>query len=117
MDIQDKGIGTLIKMARKQKHLSARELGERLSPPVTHGAVYGWESGKNKPNADTVWQISEILEIDLRSFFPESEEELPCLDLKNPLKTDIEAFENFYSRMNETQRKAVLCVARAMVDC
>lgn len=116
MENKTSDFGELIKQARKTKRISARELGDKLSPPVTYGAIYAWESGKNKPNADVIWQISEILEIDIRSFFPGSDSsvEYRLVSLGEP--DGLDELSDNYRKMNDKQRKAVLAVASAMVE-
>ena len=110
-------VGELIRAARKKKGMSAEKLGELLEPPVTFGAVYGWEKGKAKPNADTLWQISEILEVDIRQFFAEPGEsrfywESVSLDDRD----DARELCDCYSKMSDEQKAAVLTVVKSMVD-
>lgn len=111
-------IGELIKSARRQKGMSARELGERLSPQVTYAAVYGWEAAKCMPNADTLLQISEILDVDVKSLLPGFfNETVFTVETKSEsARRDIAEFESCYARMSDSQRRAVLAVASAMVE-
>lgn len=116
MENKTSDFGELIRQARKTKRISARELGGRLSPPVTHGAIYAWESGKNKPNAEAIWQISEILEIDIRSFFPDSDSSVEYRFVALDEPDGLDELSDNYRKMNDKQRKAVLAVASAMVE-
>ena len=111
-------IGELIKQARRQKKMSARELGERLIPPVTFAAVYGWESGNRMPNADTLLQISKILEIDVKSLLLKDNEPASnyFVSSNDAVRRDMAEFESCYVRMSDSQRRAVLAVASAMVE-
>ena len=118
MNASGNEIGDLIKAARKKNRISARELGERLSPSVTFGAVYGWESGKTKPNADTLLQISKILDVDIKALLPgfEGNLEFAVETTSESARRDIAEFESCYVRMSDSQRRAVLAVASAMVE-
>lgn len=111
-------IGELIKSARKKKGMSARELGERLEPKVTFAAVYGWEGAKCMPNADTLLQISKILDVDIKALLPgfEGHLEFTVETTSESARRDIAEFESCYARMSDSQRRAVLAVASAMVE-
>lgn len=100
--------GDKIRDARKRKHMSAETLGEKLNPPVTYAAVYAWEKGKNEPSVTYLVQLCDILGTDFSDFvnIPQSEGHAERAELADYMK-----------RMNETQRTAVLGVARAMVEC
>lgn len=118
MNANGNDIGDLIRAARKKKRISARELGERLSPSVTFGAIYGWESGKTKPNADTLLQISKILDVDIKALLPgfDGNLEFAVETTSESARRDLAEFESCYARMSESQRRAVLAVASAMVE-
>lgn len=108
--------GAIIRSARKGKKISAEKLGLMLDPPVTSSAVTAWERGQNNPSIEVIRQICNVLEIDVRSFYRQEEVELTFVNLDDPMRKDMETFESCYSRMNDTQRKAVLAVASAMVE-
>ena len=100
--------GDNIKAARKKKRYSAEKLGELLDPPVTYAAVYAWEKGKNEPSVAYILQMCEILETPIYEF----------IDLPQRDDSDIAGqMADYLSLMTETQRDAVLGVARAMVEC
>lgn len=46
-----------IRRARKARGWSQAELGRRLSPNATKGAVSQWEQGTTKPTPDTAVQL------------------------------------------------------------
>lgn len=112
---QDEKLGKLIRGARKSRGFSAEALGARLSPSVTANTVTAWERGQNRPRVEYVRQISEILEIDVRSFFPEQSPSHELIALNKDVDGLEELNEN-YRKMSEKQRKAVLAVASAMVE-
>lgn len=100
--------GDKIRDARKRKRLSAEALGEKLNPPVTYAAIYAWEKGKNEPSVTYLVQLCDILGTDFSDFVNVHQSE-----------GHVERNElvEYMNRMNETQRTAVLGVARAMVEC
>lgn len=109
--------GEIIRTARKKKKISAEKLGLMLDPQVTSSAVTAWERGQNKPSVEVIRQICDALEIDARSFYNQSSVQYCYVNLDDPMRKDMETFEDCYTRMTDTQRKAVLAVASAMVDC
>ena len=99
--------GESIKAARKRKRYSAEKLGELLDPPVTYAAIYAWEKGKNEPSINYIMQLCEILETSVYDF----------IDLPKQDENDYqEEMARYMSRMSESQRSAMLGVARAMVE-
>jgi transcriptional regulator with XRE-family HTH domain len=96
--------GSTIRTARKSKGMSAGALGELLVPPVTHAAVCKWETGKNEPGISHMLQLGDILGIDV-----------PIVRNSHTDPAIIE-LESHLAKMSETQRNAILCVARAMVE-
>lgn len=55
--------GQRIKISRKEKGLSMEELGKKLTPPASKGAVSNWENGYNLPNNNRLKQLSDILNV------------------------------------------------------
>lgn len=53
--------GQRIRISRKEKGLSMEELGQKLTPPASKGAVSNWENGYNLPNNNRLKQLSDIL--------------------------------------------------------
>lgn len=58
-----------LKTARKQKGLSQAELGKLLG--VQAQTVGRWETGKSKPNLETINKLCEALDVPLRYFINE----------------------------------------------
>ena len=58
-----------LKNARKQKGLSQAELGKLLG--VQAQTVGRWETGKSKPNLETINKLCEALDVPLRYFINE----------------------------------------------
>ena len=99
--------GQSIKAARKRKRYSAEKLGELLDPPVTYAAIYAWEKGKNEPSINYIMQLCDLLDTSIYEL----------MDLPNREECDYqEEMARYMSRMSETQRTAMLGVARAMVE-
>lgn len=55
-------LGSRLKMARKAKHLTQKQLGDLVS--VTGSAIGNYESGVSSPNEDILIRLMEILNID-----------------------------------------------------
>lgn len=55
--------GERIRLARIEKGLSMEQLGERLTPPASKGAVSNWENGYNLPNNARLMQLSDVLSV------------------------------------------------------
>lgn len=55
--------GQRIRISRKEKGLSMEELGQKLTPPASKGAVSNWENGYNLPNNNRLKQLSDILDV------------------------------------------------------
>ena len=105
--MQSNVLGENIKTARKRKRYSAEKLGEMLDPPVTYAAVYAWEKGKNEPSVAYILQMCELLDSTIYEF----------IDL--PQREDADASDEvaeYMSRMTDTQRRAIVNVAKAMVE-
>lgn len=105
--MQSNVLGENINAARKRKRYSADKLGELLDPPVTYAAVYAWEKGKNEPSVAYILQMCEILDSTIYEF----------IDL--PQREDADASDEvaeYMSRMTDTQRRAIVNVAKAMVE-
>lgn len=58
-----------LKIARKQKSLSQAALGKLLG--VQAQTVGRWETGKSKPNVETLNKLCEILDVTLHYFISE----------------------------------------------
>ena len=57
-------IGELLKDLRKEKGLTQEQLAEQFN--VSRKSVSRWETGNNLPNLDTLIEIADFYEIDLR---------------------------------------------------
>lgn len=109
-------IGDAIRTARKQKGMTIEQLAVLMRPPVTKATVSAWETGRNRIKADALDQICAILEVDAGSLMPTkfvyATTELPARERDS----ESEEMALYMSRMSQTQRSAVLGVARAMVE-
>ncbi len=54
-------VGDQIKRGRKAAGLTAKELGEKLDPPVTQSGISSWERGRTTPAAEMRDQLESIL--------------------------------------------------------
>lgn len=55
--------GERIRLARINKGLSMEQLGMKLTPPASKGAVSNWENGYNLPNNSRLSQLASILDV------------------------------------------------------
>ena len=109
-------IGDAIRAARKQKGITIEQVASLMNPPVTKATVSAWETGRNRIKADALDQICAILEVNAGNLMPTkftyATTELPTVERES----ESEEMARYMSRMSETQRSAVLGVARAMVE-
>lgn len=54
-------VGDRIKRGRKAAGLTAKELGEKLKPPVSQSGISSWERGRTTPTAEMRDQLESIL--------------------------------------------------------
>ena len=61
-----------IRDLRKNKlGITARALGNILSPPVSDKTISSWERGRTRPSSDVLTQLSHIFDVPVSTFFPE----------------------------------------------
>ena len=65
-------IGERIKIVRKEKGITQRELGDRLG--ISDVGIAQWEKGKRNPKADTVKRIADALEVPVEFILGESDD-------------------------------------------
>ena len=56
--------GTFLKELRKEKNITQEQLAEEMG--VSRRTVSRWETGSNMPDMDTLIDISDFYEVDLR---------------------------------------------------
>lgn len=87
-----------LKAARKQKGLSQTELGKLLG--VQAQTIGRWETGKSKPNLETVNKLCEILNITLYSLISK--------DADYQLNYDEAFVINKYRELNDDGKKMII---------
>lgn len=60
-------LGQKIKLIRKEKKLTQKELGRRIE--VSEAAVSQYEAGKRQPDWDTMARLAKTLDVELSYFF------------------------------------------------
>ena len=65
-----KRIGKRIRELRKQHGINQRELAEKLG--IGHTTVSSYEVGRITPDIVVLYQLSQILDVDIQTFFHES---------------------------------------------
>lgn len=93
-------LGERIKIARKQKNLTQRQLANMIG--VKHNSISDWENNKNKPDTDTIELLLGALDIDANT--------LLRWDMPEQLKTDVEALAHTIIS-NERIKKMIPLIA------
>lgn len=75
-------VATKIKKYRKMRHLTQRELGEKVG--VKHNTISSYENGTNEPEQDLLFRIASALGISINDLFPETTSQ--SCDLKDFLQ-------------------------------
>lgn len=86
---------------------------------ATPQKVNNWVNGRNEPGADMLYAISEAYSIPMSSLVDQDRANISrYLSALDPAPSqDADELSIYMSKMTDKQRRAVLGVARAMVDC
>jgi len=98
-----------IALLREQKGLTQRELAENVG--VKHNAVSNWESGKNSPDIEKIFDLADYFKVNVSDIFgQESSGEIDYI-LSKKEKDLIDAFR----ALNQVGRDTSLHQVQAMV--
>lgn len=108
MNMKKELIGETLKSSRKRSNLSVNEVAEafkEINHPVAAKTIYGWESGKTQPDADTLLFLCGLYNIDnvLESFGYHVDESDPVI-LTDTEKEIMKAYR-LHPEMHEAIRK------------
>lgn len=114
-------------MENKQTHLAqvVKELCDKEGSQTrfanrigaTPQKVNNWVNGRNEPNKEMIYAISEAYGIPVSALIDSNTRvEVSHVQPLTPQQQDTQEINCFLVQMNEKQRKAVLAVARAMVE-
>lgn len=80
MNEQDlkKFVGNKIRIERKRKNLSQKDLGEKIG--VKHNTISSYENATNAPEQDSLFKIARALDIRVDDLFPSNEEKSDDLE-------------------------------------
>jgi transcriptional regulator with XRE-family HTH domain len=113
----DKQVGLNIRVHRLAKDMTQEDLGEKLG--VTFQQVQKYENGTNRVGSGRLYQIADILEVPLKSFFVG---EAKQKDFRTPSPFDLLAdamtmqMAREFGKMTDNKtRRAILAVIEAMV--
>ncbi len=95
-------IGEFLKELRKEKGLTQEELAEQFH--VSRRSVSRWETGNNMPDLDTLIELSDYYEIDLRELL---EGERKSEKMNEELKEAVLKVAEYSSNEKEVKRKKV----------
>lgn len=107
-------MGQMIRALRKERGLDSGDIAVMISPAKTANTVTSWERGETEPSSDYIVQLCGLFNVGAEVFYrTEKEEErgLSGFDVAN-----LNAIGDCFARMNEPQRRAMLSVAKAMVE-
>ena len=107
---RNKIIGTNIQKYRKLKGLTQTEMGVFMKKSL--GQIYKYENGKNGVSALILWDLSDILGIEVERFYDGiSKNETNTIEDKNflPLVKN-------YGKLSEKERGAVLLLTKGLAE-
>lgn len=86
---------------------------------ATPQKVNNWVNGRNEPGADMLLAISNTYKIPMENIIGPSTTrfEFAVVPPGDPREQDADEMGVYMRKMNESQRRAVLNVARVMVEC
>jgi len=70
-DIINLFISSKIKMLREEKKISQKELAQKFAQPISPQQMQKYESGANQMSAARLYEICEILNVQIKDFFTE----------------------------------------------
>lgn len=107
-------MGQVIRSMRADLGMEAKDLGLALNPTKSPSTVTSWERGETEPSCDCLIQLAELFGIDPGDFYQHRKVRA---NLANAFEVaNLNALSDCYTQMNDTQRRAVLGVAKAMVE-
>jgi transcriptional regulator with XRE-family HTH domain len=114
----DKLVGRNIRVHRLAKDMTQEALGEKLG--VTFQQVQKYEKGTNRVGSGRLYEIAEILEVPLKSFFAGETQQK---ESRNPSPFDLLAdamtmnmAREFGKLTDNKTRRAILAVVEAVVE-
>jgi len=102
--VSDK-LGSAIKAARNEKHLTQKQLAERLS--ITPHYLMSIENKQQIPSCDLLFRIIRELELSADTiFYPEHEENRPA----------IEKLKRYLSRCDERDVNVIMATLQSLLE-
>lgn len=99
-------LGEKIKEYRKKKNMTQKELANLIG--AKHNSISDWENNKNKPDADTIERLCEVLEMIPNDFFGNySREESGTLVGRIMKDQKIINMISCYYSLDESDKKAI----------
>lgn len=92
-------VGERLRKARKAQGLSQKDLGSRLSQPVTFQQVQKYERGTNRIALSKLWEFAEALHLPPEYFLPLSDQEERCY----PSLQEVELLQHFRALPKDAQ--------------
>lgn len=107
-------MGQMIRALRKNKGLDSKDIAAMIEPVKNANTVTSWERGETEPSSDYILQLCRIFDVSPQVFY--MSELQRCGNLNGFDAANLNVIGDCFVKMNETQRRAVLNVARAMIE-
>lgn len=105
MDLS-KYTGQKIKSLREERFMTQDDLAEKMG--TTRQTISRYESGSRKTNQDVLFQLAEIFNVSINTFFPNVENEVEITTIYNKLEPERQKkVYSFASEQLEEQNKVV----------
>lgn len=100
-------MGEVIRKYRKEAGLTQAELAEQID--VKRNTVVAWESGKSRPEMETLLKVSHLLSIPITELFHVGSEDsgMPAAERR---------LLRLYQEMDEKDQRILLSLAKSMID-
>lgn len=109
-----KYMGQVIRSLRTDLGMEAKDLGLALSPTKSPSTVTSWERGETEPSCDCLIQLAELFSVDPGDFYQRRKVRA---NLANAFEVaNLNTLNDCYTQMSDVQRRAMLGVAKAMVE-
>ena len=95
--------GKFIKILRKEKGITQKELGEKLN--ITDKAISKWERGLSFPDIAVLKDLAEFFEIDISELLNGERGKKQEIDIEKAIKEAIENYKNIEEKKKEKVQK------------
>ena len=101
-------LGARLKYLRKSENITQQQLATALG--IAKSTVSMYENGQREPDFETLEMISDYFNVDMRTFFPNSEQ-LPSMTTK-----ELSEIDSIFSELTPSRQTKLLELARLYLD-